>query len=65
MSSLQEDLLLLGNRDASMLSSAEIQTKIETSMTKMFTRMGAMLLISFGVAFGMSSGLIPVPFTTI
>jgi hypothetical protein len=63
MSSLQEDLLLLGNRDASMLSSAEIQTKIETTMTKMFTRVGAMLILAFGVAFGISSGYLPIPFT--
>jgi FtsH-binding integral membrane protein len=63
MASLQEDLLLLGNRDASMLSSAEIQTKIESTMTKMFTRVGAMLLISFGVAFGISSWMVPIPFT--
>gem|GEM_PF-5627854 len=53
--SFQEDLLLLGKRDASMLSSQEIETKIETTMSKMFTRVGVMLIISFGVAFGISS----------
>jgi FtsH-binding integral membrane protein len=61
--SLQEELLLRGNRDASMLNSAEIQTKIESTMTTMFTWVGAMLLIAFGVAFGISSGMLPIPFT--
>lgn len=63
MSSLQEDLLLLWNRDASMLSNTEIQTKIESTMTKMFTRVGAMLILAFWVAFGISSWLLPLPFT--
>ncbi len=61
--SLQEELLQLGNRDASMLSSHEIETKIETTMSKMFTRVGAMLIIAFGVAFGISSWMLPVPFS--
>lgn len=63
MSSLQEELLLRGNRDASMLSSTAIQTKIESTITTMFTRVGAMLLVCFGVAYGIASWLLPLPFT--
>lgn len=61
--SLQEDLLLMGNREASMLDSQQIQTKIDTSISTMFTWVGAMLLICFGVAFGIASGMLPIPLT--
>jgi len=62
---LQDDLLHMGNRDASMLSSAEIETKVESTMTTMFSWVWVMLLIAFGVAFGISSWLLPIPFTMI
>lgn len=61
--SLQEELLSIGNRDASMLSNAEIESKIETTITTMFSWVWIMLLLAFGVAFGIASGFLPIPFT--
>ena len=62
--SYQEDLLMLGQRDASLLSDSEIKTKIEQTITKTFARMAWLLLLAFGTARGISTGMIQIPFTS-
>lgn len=62
--SFKEDLLTLGHRDVLTLSDQEIQAKTDTTISKTFARMAGMLLISFGIARGISTGALPVPFSS-
>lgn len=62
--SFKEDLLRLGHRqDAMILSDQEIRTKIDNTISKTFGWMAAMLLIAFGMARGISTGILPIPFS--
>ena len=61
--SFKEDLLTLGHREVVTMSDQEIRTKVDSAISKTFGRMAGMLLIAFGMARGISTGVLPIPFS--
>lgn len=57
----QEDLLMLWWQDAHLLSEQEIRRRTESAFSKTFSWMAGLLLLAFGTARSISSGLLPVP----
>ncbi len=57
----KEQLLQHNQSMALNMSEAELHAKVEHRIMKTFMRMGTCLLFSFGIAYSLSLGLLPLP----
>ena len=64
MMDYKEQLLQLGHADALNVSSQELHARVEGTIAKTFMWMGAILLIAFTVAYGTSTQILPIPFSS-
>lgn len=61
MQQFRDYLTDLGRGDMLTMTDEQLSSKIETTFSKTFMRMGFTLLIAFGIAYGIGMGIIPIP----
>jgi len=60
----KQDLLRYGQQDAATLTEEQRLEKIDKTISSSFAWVGWLLVISFGIAYAMATGALPIPFTS-